>query len=186
MTRLPGESRSGRVVDPPMCACGARAGSPNAPTSHGSQAAVEWSRCRLPSIQECAGDRVGMPRRGVAVATDAHRHSSWRTSLVPCTTHRVWVLMLLCATPSWAQFETGSITGTVSDTQRRRAAGRHRHAAQPRHQRHPDHGHQRQRRLRVLHAARRPLRGQGGAVGLLDHGGAGRSRWPSATASAST
>ena len=27
----------------------------------------------------------------------------------------VWVFILLCATPSWAQFETGSITGTVTD-----------------------------------------------------------------------
>ncbi|HTV02086.1 MAG TPA: carboxypeptidase regulatory-like domain-containing protein, partial [Luteitalea sp.] len=27
----------------------------------------------------------------------------------------VWVFLLLCATPSWAQFETGSITGTVTD-----------------------------------------------------------------------
>jgi hypothetical protein len=27
----------------------------------------------------------------------------------------IWVFTLLCATPSWAQFETGSITGTVSD-----------------------------------------------------------------------
>ena len=26
-----------------------------------------------------------------------------------------WVFLLLCATPSWAQFETGSITGTVTD-----------------------------------------------------------------------
>ena len=26
-----------------------------------------------------------------------------------------WVFLLLCATPTWAQFETGSITGTVTD-----------------------------------------------------------------------
>ncbi|MGV3518410.1 carboxypeptidase regulatory-like domain-containing protein [Luteitalea sp.] len=28
----------------------------------------------------------------------------------------VWVFMLSCSSPSWAQFETGSITGTVTDT----------------------------------------------------------------------
>jgi hypothetical protein len=27
----------------------------------------------------------------------------------------VWVFMLVCVTPTWAQFETGSITGTVTD-----------------------------------------------------------------------
>ena len=52
---------------------------------------------------------------------------------------RSGVLMLLCAAPAWAQFETGSITGTVQRQERRRAAGRDRHAAQPRHQRHADH-----------------------------------------------